>query len=302
MWKVGVSMALLVSVTAVSLGVSIGRLISLPSGQEGINILCNNTLQGPYLLSDDRGYICTTTVLDTVTGCCPEDAQQFSCRGCNLSSSCCDSYEYCVACCLDPKKTTTERALRSKVSKQATAKTYSSVFEYCSGRCRHNSASVVHENAYASEEHHCFFLKPNPTEQVKKFQEDDVMDISLIIGRQGQSCDSACQGRGQLCKLSKLTILNKCSISTWAAKVPVRQAWVQISQHRWSAWHQDTCTLEHAYSVLRVTYFLAMVHILTLGAYAHVHKLCTNASCNVMNVEIITRELCHSPASWSMLT
>ncbi|KAJ7222747.1 hypothetical protein O6H91_Y466100 [Diphasiastrum complanatum] len=212
MWKVGVSMALLVSVTAVSLGVSIGRLISLPSGQEGINILCNNTLQGPYLLSDDRGYICTTTVLDTVTGCCPEDAQQFSCRGCNLSSSCCDSYEYCVACCLDPKKTTTERALRSKVSKQATAKTYSSVFEYCSGRCRHNSASVVHENAYASEEHHCFFLKPNPTEQVKKFQEDDVMDISLIIGRQGQSCDSACQGRGQLCKLSKLTILNKCSI------------------------------------------------------------------------------------------
>ncbi|GMP78574.1 hypothetical protein CsSME_00034474 [Camellia sinensis var. sinensis] len=35
-----------------------------------------------------------------------------------------------------------ELALKVKISKPATAGTYLSVFDFCSGRCRHNSESV----------------------------------------------------------------------------------------------------------------------------------------------------------------
>ncbi|KAK9138815.1 hypothetical protein Sjap_009409 [Stephania japonica] len=38
---------------------------------------------------------------------------------------------------------------------------YMSVFYYCAGRCRHNSESVVHENAYIIDFHHCFSLPSN---------------------------------------------------------------------------------------------------------------------------------------------
>jgi hypothetical protein len=56
-----------------------------------------------------------------------------------------------------------EVALKTKVARQATARTCSSLFEFCSGRCRHNSQSVVHENAYANELHHCFSEQLNPS-------------------------------------------------------------------------------------------------------------------------------------------
>ncbi|XP_075504879.1 uncharacterized protein LOC142542244 isoform X2 [Primulina tabacum] len=38
---------------------------------------------------------------------------------------------------------------------------YGNVFYFCAGRCRHNSESVVHENAYLSEYHHCFTIPSN---------------------------------------------------------------------------------------------------------------------------------------------
>ncbi|MFS8027650.1 putative SREBP regulating gene protein [Helianthus anomalus] len=47
-----------------------------------------------------------------------------------------------------------------EIAKQVTcgSGTYSRLFDYCAGRCRHNSESVVHENAYLSEFYHCFAL------------------------------------------------------------------------------------------------------------------------------------------------
>ncbi|KAF3511577.1 hypothetical protein F2Q69_00004829 [Brassica cretica] len=39
--------------------------------------------------------------------------------------------------------------------------TYKTVFDFCVGRSRHSSESVVHENAYHSKFHHCFSLTSN---------------------------------------------------------------------------------------------------------------------------------------------
>ncbi|KAH8949985.1 hypothetical protein BDL97_10G060800 [Sphagnum fallax] len=104
--------------------------------------------------------------------------------GCELVSRCCDSYEYCVACCMDPTRTVMEVALKTKVARQATARTCSSLFEFCSGRCRHNSQSVVHENAYANELHHCFSEQLNPSgESGEPAVETKLTDLTIIAAR-----------------------------------------------------------------------------------------------------------------------
>ncbi|KAL8483096.1 hypothetical protein ACS0TY_025955 [Phlomoides rotata] len=88
-----------------------------------------------------------------------------TCRGCNVVSQCCNSYEFCVSCCLNPDMTRKGLALKVKIAKPMSAGTYGSVFDYCAGRCRHNSESVVHENAYLSEFHHCFSIPSNSSGQ-----------------------------------------------------------------------------------------------------------------------------------------
>ncbi|KAL2632536.1 hypothetical protein R1flu_004015, partial [Riccia fluitans] len=91
--------------------------------------------------------------------------------GCNMASQCCNTYEYCVSCCLDPSR--------------VTAGTSSTLFEYCTGRRRHNSASVVHENAYVSDEHHYFVPKEQyPVEYEEADRGDtDFEDLTIVISR-----------------------------------------------------------------------------------------------------------------------
>ncbi|KAM5570031.1 hypothetical protein ABKV19_017179 [Rosa sericea] len=123
--------------------------------------ICRNTVQGRYLLSDDNGHVCDALSVNPQSRCCPEKGEKFSCHGCNVVSECCNSYEYCVSCCLDPSRIIKEQVLEVKIAKPASAGKYSSVFDFCAGRCRHNSESVVHENAYLSDFHHCFSLPSN---------------------------------------------------------------------------------------------------------------------------------------------
>lgn len=173
---------------------------------------CRNTVQGRYLLSDDNGYVCDALSLDPQSRCCPEIGQKFSCHGCNLLSQCCNSYEFCVSCCLHPARTQKEHVLKVKVGKPASAGMYANVFDFCAGRCRHNSESVVHENAYISDFHHCFSLPSNSTGTSGLLVEARLNGINVIIGRQGESCDSACKSYGQSCVLNKLLVLNHCDI------------------------------------------------------------------------------------------
>ncbi|XP_039125065.1 uncharacterized protein LOC120261293 [Dioscorea cayenensis subsp. rotundata] len=171
---------------------------------------CRSTVQGRFLISDDKGYVCTSLSVDPWTRCCPEAGEQFSCQGCNLVSRCCNSYEYCVSCCLNPSKTQEELAVKVKIAKQETAGTYSSVFDFCAGRCRHNSASVVHENAYASDSHHCFSLDSNSTRITRLNSPARLAGIDIVIGKQGESCESACKLKGISCVPSRLFVLNNC--------------------------------------------------------------------------------------------
>ncbi|CAL5347987.1 unnamed protein product [Camellia sinensis] len=174
--------------------------------------ICRTTVQGRYLLSDDNGHVCDALSVDPESRCCPGKGEQFACHGCNLASQCCNSYEFCVSCCQNPAKTQKELALKVKISKPATAGTYLSVFDFCSGRCRHNSESVVHENAYFSDFHHCFSVPSNYSGTTDALVEARIAGINVIIGRQGQSCNSVCKSNGQSCVPNKLSMLNQCEI------------------------------------------------------------------------------------------
>ncbi|KAI9081770.1 hypothetical protein K1719_036032 [Acacia pycnantha] len=174
---------------------------------------CKTTVQGRYFLSDDNGYVCNALSVDSQSRCCPEIEEKFPCHGCNLLSRCCNSYEYCVSCCLNPARTNKEDALKVKIAKPASARMYASVFDYCAGRCRHSSASVVHENAYLSDFHHCFLLPSNSSAGIDSIlQEARLNGINVVVGRQGESCDSVCKFRGQSCVPNKLAVLNQCEV------------------------------------------------------------------------------------------
>ncbi|KAG5530819.1 hypothetical protein RHGRI_025705 [Rhododendron griersonianum] len=174
--------------------------------------ICKTTVQGRYLLSDDWGHVCDALSVDPVSRCCSGKGAQFDCHGCNLDSQCCNSYEFCVSCCQDPAHTHKELALSVKIAKPSTAGTYSSVFDFCAGRCRHNSESVVHENAYLSDFHHCFSIPSNSSGTTGDHVEARLAGINVIVGRQGESCDSVCKLNGQSCVPNKLLALNQCEI------------------------------------------------------------------------------------------
>ncbi|XP_014493013.1 uncharacterized protein LOC106755366 isoform X8 [Vigna radiata var. radiata] len=159
------------------------------------------------------GYVCNAVSVNSRSRCCPPKGEKFSCHECNLLSQCCNSYEYCVSCCLNPALTSKEQVLKMKVAKPATARTYTSVFDYCAGRCRHSSESVVHENAYISDFHHCFSLPSNSSSgKNSTLIEARLNGINVVVGRQGESCNSVCKSRGQLCVPNKLAVLNNCDI------------------------------------------------------------------------------------------
>ncbi|KAK2970068.1 hypothetical protein RJ640_006541 [Escallonia rubra] len=186
------------------------------------------------------GHVCDALSLDPQSRCCPGKGEQYSCHGCNLFSQCCNSYEFCVSCCLSPAQTKKDLALKVKIAKPVTAGTYSSVFDYCAGRCRHNSQSVLvrvdksvrEALCYVSFGHHRFMkmlilvisIIVLPCHQIRQFRifhatgaterplETRLSGINIVIGKQGQSCDSACKSTGQSCVPSKLILLNQCEI------------------------------------------------------------------------------------------
>lgn len=158
-------------------------------------VSCVNTVQGKYLVSDNRGFVCSRSEIDTSTRCCPSIGSPFQCDKCNQTAQCCSVYEFCVSCCLHPDITTPETALAVLKGKQQSSAKFASVFEYCKGRCRHNSRSVVHENAYISENHHCFAPLP-PVHDTgtggTQSDEGSLEGVVVSVGMVGQSCDSVC--------------------------------------------------------------------------------------------------------------
>lgn len=64
---------------------------------------CRNSEQGIRLIADERGFICTREDLLS-TGCCnfkADNTHLYHCESCN-ENQCCEIYENCVSCCLNP--------------------------------------------------------------------------------------------------------------------------------------------------------------------------------------------------------
>lgn len=106
----------------------------LAEGDPNISLqrACQSTEQGPHLVADDKGLVCTHDFLDTeMIGCCmdpqealdfailldipvPDDplvpdqgslfapSERWSCPRCNSDIHCCRHFEQCVSCCQDP--------------------------------------------------------------------------------------------------------------------------------------------------------------------------------------------------------
>ncbi|KAF7805354.1 UPF0454 protein C12orf49 isogeny [Senna tora] len=256
---------------------------------------CKNTVQGRYFLSDDIGYVCDALSVDSQSRCCPEIGEKFSCHGCNLLSQCCNSYEYCVSCCLNPARTNKEDIWKVKIAKPTTAGTYASVFDYCAGRCRHSSESVVHENAYLSDFHHCFFLPSNSSRINSTLPEARLNGINVVVGRQGESCDSVCKLRGQSCVPNKLVVLNQCDIMQkyMSCKGACLES-VGTDQPA-EVVHDAPIHLDRVYTHTHYLRFLAMAHISIQGDCALVHRETTS----YRGVEFQILSQCQLQPYWS---
>ncbi|KAE8685523.1 hypothetical protein F3Y22_tig00111096pilonHSYRG00120 [Hibiscus syriacus] len=55
--------------------------------------ICRTTVQGRYLLYDDKGYVCDALSFDPQSRCCPERGGKFSCHGRNVAMSFQDTFQ-----------------------------------------------------------------------------------------------------------------------------------------------------------------------------------------------------------------
>lgn len=128
---------------------------------------CRNSVQGKYLMADDRGYLCKRIDVQA-NGCCNLTSSfttRYSCDTCN-TEGCCSVYENCISCCLNPNK----KSLLEDVFHKANGglrvilSSISDHFELCLAKCRTNSLSVYHENSYKNPlKKYCYAATPSNT-------------------------------------------------------------------------------------------------------------------------------------------
>ena len=65
---------------------------------------CRNSVQGKLWIADDQGFICHRSDISS-NGCCDRNSTsslKYSCNGCTNSTGCCETFEFCVSCCMNP--------------------------------------------------------------------------------------------------------------------------------------------------------------------------------------------------------
>lgn len=113
---------------------------------------CRNSVQGKVWIADDQGYICERSdVLSN--GCCDTNSTtsfKFSCNSCNNSTGCCETFESCVSCCMNPINKEELMSVLNEASALSNLLllSVSDQFELCLAKCRTSSRSVQHENLY----------------------------------------------------------------------------------------------------------------------------------------------------------
>ena len=143
------------------------------------------------------------------SGCC-KGGDQFKCSGCKTEDKCCDEYEVCVSCCLEPSNNAsalskvTPKSLRNGIGGTWGEDT----FGYCSGICRSHSRSTSHENSYIGSRHHCFSHQGRPLQIASNTLA--ALGALIVTSSLGQSCQDACSGAKKSCDQAKLATLNSC--------------------------------------------------------------------------------------------
>ncbi|CAL5417013.1 unnamed protein product [Camellia sinensis] len=106
--------------------------------------ICRTTVQGRYLLSDDNEamYVMHYQWIQSLVAALEKESNLLV-MDATLLRSAATHTNFVFHAARTLQKTQKELALKVKISKPATAGTYLSVFDFCSGRCRHNSESVM---------------------------------------------------------------------------------------------------------------------------------------------------------------
>lgn len=138
---------------------------------------CKNSVQGKELLVDTFGAICHRD--DTNEGgCCEKHIDKLSCNRCDDGLKCCDSFEYCISCCL--------RYAQVAGQPQAT----DAAFITCLDACRTGSKSTVHGNAYMHSYMHCYTDTHADLNSMNIKLGPDYVEVAAKIS--GQTCTELC--------------------------------------------------------------------------------------------------------------
>uniref|UniRef100_A0A383V7Q5 SREBP regulating gene protein n=1 Tax=Tetradesmus obliquus TaxID=3088 RepID=A0A383V7Q5_TETOB len=170
---------------------------------------CRNTMQGPWLMTDDKGKVCKAKQLDFSTGCCTA-GEQHSCGMCNKLDSCCENFEHCVSCCMSPEHKPEERRKETpRAPNNKDSGVWADVFEYCLAVCRTHGRSTSHENAYIGARHHCFSKLGKPMLSAP-LPAGSLDGVTVLLTAAGASCGTMCQQKGLACSQQHLHFLNSC--------------------------------------------------------------------------------------------
>merc|ERR1712062_213261 len=126
---------------------------------------CRNSVQGKLWIADDQGFICHRSDISS-NGCCDRNSTsslKYSCNGCTNSTGCCETFEFCVSCCMNPLNKEELMSVLNEASALSNLLllSVSDQFELCLAKCRTSSRSVQHENLYIdSKMKYCYSKGP----------------------------------------------------------------------------------------------------------------------------------------------
>jgi len=159
---------------------------------------CLNTKQGIDLLSDNYGSVCHRHDLNN-EGCCARYIDRYSCKTCRSDVKCCESYEYCVSCCVK------KRLLTGRMSVSA------QIFSACERDCRTSSRSTRHGNEYKHKFKHCYETEKQSLQLLLLGGNDTKM---LALSHPSISCKEACAGLQpkHACSEDLMDSFNSCEV------------------------------------------------------------------------------------------
>lgn len=110
------------------------------------------------LVTDERGYLCSTAELSTESRCC-QSRYRFSCVTCHNQTGCCATYPACVSCCMGGGAALSPASARARKT-----------FEECVSLCRTSSRTLLDDSPWLRLVPHCWehtvqTPQPSPAEE-----------------------------------------------------------------------------------------------------------------------------------------